>query len=234
MSSDIQFETFLLVSYKKFSILVIKTSDLQKIYQEEIQFSNDSNQINSDELNFFLDNNIFKIEKILKNFVKNIYLIIDFNNFFPVKISLKKNNFGNKLSLNSLSNILNEAKDLCSKTLGEKKIVHFIIENYVIDEKHFSYLPKNINCKNFSLDLKFICLSNDLSKSFEQTLKRYQISIKQVVSFDYIKEFIDKDDIDIHNLSKIIVKGSFENEVLIVNKRIKKQGFFEKFFNFFS
>ena len=45
MSSDIQFETFLLVSYKKFSILVIKTSDLQKIYQEEIQFSNDSNQI---------------------------------------------------------------------------------------------------------------------------------------------------------------------------------------------
>ena len=77
-------------------------------------------------------------------------------------------------------------------------------------------------------------MKNDLSKSFEQTLKRYQISIKQVVSFDYIKEFIDKDDIDIHNLSKIIVKGSFENEVLIVNKRIKKQGFFEKFFNFFS
>ena len=229
MSSDIQFETFLLVSYKKFSILVIKTSNLQKIYQEEVQFSNDSNQINLDKLNFFLDNNIFKIEKILKNFVKNIYLIINFNNFFPVKISLKKNNFGNKLS-----NTLNEAKDLCSKTLGEKKIVHFIIENYVIDEKHFSYLPKNINCENFSLDLKFICLSNDLSKSFEQTLKRYQISIKQVVSFDYIKEFIDKDDTDIHNLSKIIVKGSFENEVLIVNKSNKNQGFFEKFFNFFS
>ncbi len=234
MSSDIQFETFLLISYKKFSILVIKTPDLQKIYQEEIQFSNNSNQINLDELNFFLDNNILKIEKILKNFVKNIYLIIDFNNFFPIKISLKKNNFGNKLSLNNLSNTLNEAKDLCSKTLGKKKIVHFIIENYVIDEKHFSYLPKNINCKNFSLDLKFICLSNDLLKSFEQTLKRYQISIKQVVSFEYIKEFIAKDDTDILNLSKIIVKGSFENEVLIVNKSIKKQGFFEKFFNFFS
>ena len=234
MRNDIQFETFLLVSYKRFSILVIKKSNLQKIYQEEIWFPNDSNQINLDKLNFFLDNNLFKIEKALKNFVKNIYLIIDFNNFFPLRISLKKNNFGNQLSLNSLTNILNEAKDLCSKNLGEKKIVHFIIENYIIDEKHFSKLPKNINCKNFSLDLKFICLSNDLSKSFEQTLKRYQISIKQVVSFDYIKEFIDKDDTDIHNLSKIIVKGSFENEVLIVNKSNKKQGFFEKFFNFFS
>ena len=85
MSSDIQFETFLLVSYKKFSISINKTSNLQKIYQEEVQFSNDSNQINLDELNFFLDNHILKIEKILKNFVKNIYLIIDFNNFFPSK-----------------------------------------------------------------------------------------------------------------------------------------------------
>ena len=70
MSSDIQFETFLLVSYKKFSILVIKNSNLQKIYQEEIQFPNDSNQIDLDELNFFLDNNILKIEKILKILLK--------------------------------------------------------------------------------------------------------------------------------------------------------------------
>ena len=41
MSNDIQFETFLLVSYKRFSILVIKKSNLQKIYQEEIRFPND-------------------------------------------------------------------------------------------------------------------------------------------------------------------------------------------------
>ena len=129
---------------------------------------------------------------------------------------------------------LNEAKDLCSKNIGEKKIVHFIIENYVIDEKHFSKFPNNIKCKNFSLDLKFICLSTGLLKTFEQTLKRYQISIKRLVSFDYIKEYIDKDDSDIYNLSKILVQGLFENEVLIVNKSIKKQGFFEKFFNFFS
>ena len=234
MNSDIQFETFLLVSYKKFSILVIKTSDLQKIYQEEIQFSNDSNQINLDKLNFFLDNNILKIEKILKNFVKNIYLIIDFNNFFSVKISIKKENFGNQLSSNSLSYMLNEAKDLCKKTLDKKKIIHFIIENYVIDEKDYSNLPKNLKFRNFSLDLEFICLSDDLFKSFEQILKRYQISLKKVSSYQYIKKFINEDSPDIYNLSKKIVQGSFENEVLIVTKNNKKQGFFERFFNFFS
>ena len=228
MNSDIQFETFLFVSYKKFSILVIRTSDLQKIYLEEIQLTDDNiGEIDFNELNKFLDKNIFKIEKFLKDFVKN-------NNFFPIKISIKKDNFGNQLSSNSLSYTLNEAKDLCRKTLNKKKIIHLIIENYVIDEKHFSNLPKNLKCRNFSLDLKFICLSDDLFKSFEQILKRYQISLKRVVSYNYVKKFIDDDSSDIYNLSKKIAQGSFENEVLIVNKNNKKQGFFERFFNFFS
>jgi len=234
MSSDIQFETFLLVSNKKLSILVIRKFDLQKIYLEEIELSNNTSNIDFNGLNDFLDNNIFKIEKILKNFVKNIYLIIDFNNFFPVKISIKKDNFGNQLSSNSLSHTLNEAKDLCRNTLDKKKIIHLIIENYVIDEKYFLKLPKNLKCRNFSLDLKFICLSDHLFKSFEQILKRYQISLKSVTAYDYIKKFIDEDSSDIYNLSKKIVKGSFENEVMIVTKNHKKQGFFEKFFNFFS
>ncbi len=234
MTSDIQFETFLLVSNKKFSILVIRKFDLQKIYLEEIELSNNTSNIDFNGLNDFLDNNIFKIEKILKNFVKNIYLIIDFNNFFPVKISIKKDNFGNQLSSNSLSHTLNEAKDICRKTLEKKKIIHLIIENYIIDEKHFLKLPKNLKCRNFSLDLKFICLSDHLFKSFEQILKRYQISLKSVTAYDYIKKFIDEDSSDIYNLSKKIVKGSFENEVMIVTKNHKKQGFFEKFFNFFS
>ena len=234
MTSDIQFETFLLVSNKKFSILVIRKFDLQKIYLEEIELSNNTRNIDFNGLNDFLDNNIFKIEKILKNFVKNIYLIIDFNNFFPVKISIKKDNFGNQLSSNSLSHTLNEAKDICRKTLEKKKIIHLIIENYIIDEKHFLKLPKNLKCRNFSLDLKFICLSDHLFKSFEQILKKYQISLKSVTAYEHIKKFIDEDSSDIYNLSKKIVQGSFENEVLIVSKNHKKQGFFERFFNFFS
>ena len=120
------------------------------------------------------------------------------------------------------------------KNFKKKKIIHLIIENYVIDEKYFLKLPKNLKCRNFSLDLKFICLSDDLFKSFEQILKRYQISLKSVTAYDYIKKFIDEDSSDIYNLSKKIVKGSFENEVMIVTKNHKKQGFFEKFFNFFS
>ena len=59
MSSDIQFETFLLVSNKKLSILVIRKFDLQKIYLEEIELSNNTSNIDFNGLNDFLDNNIF-------------------------------------------------------------------------------------------------------------------------------------------------------------------------------
>ena len=234
MTIDFQFETFLLVSPNKFSILVIRESDLKKIYHEEAELSNSSNQINFFELNNFLDENIFKIEKILKNFIKNIYLIIDCNNFFHMKISLKKDNFGNFITNENLTYMLNEAKDLCRKTLEKKKIIHLIIENYIIDKKNFSYFPKELKCKNFALDLKFICLPIDLTKSLEQMLKKYQISLKRAVSLNYIKKFIEKEKPDVYNLSKKIFLGSFENEVLIINKNTKKQGFFEKFFNFFS
>ena len=82
--------------------------------------------------------------------------------------------------------------------------------------------------------MKFICLSDDLSKSFENLLKKYQISLKKLVSFNYVKKFANDIDTDIYNLSKTIIQGSFENEVIIVNKNNEKQGFFEKFFNFFS
>ena len=91
--------------------------------------------------------------------------------------------------------------------------------------KNIFLIYQKILIVKFFIRFKFICLSNDLLKSFEQTLKRYQISIKRGSFFYYIKEFVDKDDTDIHNLSKIIIQGSFENEVLIVNKSIKKQGF---------
>ncbi len=234
MTSDIQFETFLLVSPKKFSILVIRESDLQKVYYKEIELSNNLNEINFNELNNFLDENIFKIEKILKSFIKNTFLIIDCNDFFHIDISIKKNNFGNNITNENLTYILNEAKDSCKKTLEKKKIVHLIIENYIIDEKQFSHLPKKLQCRNLSLDLKFICIPIDLTKSLEQMLKKYQISLKRIVSMNYIKKFVNEEKSDVYNLSKKIVQGTFENEVLLVNKNTKNHGFFERFFNFFS
>ena len=95
-------------------------------------------------------------------------------------------------------------------------------------------MPKDLKCKNFSLDLKFICLSNDLIEILEQIFKRYQISLNRVISTDYIKKFLSNDANNIFNLSKKIIEDNFQNEVVLVSKNNKNQGFFEKFFNFFK
>ena len=46
-----------------------------------------------------------------------------------------------------------------------------IINNYQIDDKSYSLLPKDIKCQNYSLDLELICLSEHLFRELELILK---------------------------------------------------------------
>ena len=109
-----------------------------------------------------------------------------------------------------------------------------IIENYQVNDKHYSYLPKNLEDNIFSIDVKFICLSDLLIKKIEETLKKYQISLSQIVSANYIYKFLTNDEKNIFLVTKKVIEGQNPNEVLFTNKTKKNLGFFEKFFNFFS
>ena len=149
MKNNISFDTYLFISPKQFTIYVSSISDFKKIYEQKMFLELDSKQINFFKLENFLNENIFKIEKVLKNFIKKIIVIIDFDVFFPIQISVKKKNHGDLINLKSLSPLLNEAKDCCKKTIGEKKIIHMIIDSYQINDKHSSDLPKNLKCNNF-------------------------------------------------------------------------------------
>ena len=71
MDKDVTYETFLYLSNKKFILCVIQ--DESKIVYEERKFiENDTNSIEFKKLSIFLDNNIFKIEKRIKDFIKDI------------------------------------------------------------------------------------------------------------------------------------------------------------------
>tara|TARA_B100000700_G_C15059576_1_gene864831 strand:+ start:4700 stop:5095 length:396 start_codon:yes stop_codon:yes gene_type:complete len=131
--------------------------------------------------------------------------------------------------------LINEAKENCKKTIDERRIIHLIIRNYKIGNQNYDSLPKDLNNKNFSIDLEFICLSNEIIKNLEKTLSKYQISIGQIVNADYIREFFtNEDNEDIFFMTKKILSGYNSNEVTLVDKSNKNQGFFEKFFNFFN
>ena len=78
-------------------------------------------------------------------------------------------------------------KDDCRKTIEDKKIIHILIDNYFIDNSLFMIFLDKYKCENFSLDLSFICLPNNLIKNLKKILKNYQISINQFLSASYVK-----------------------------------------------
>ena len=232
MDDNLDLETYLFISQKKLIILVNKNLD-DKIYREELILQKEHEGIDFNQLDKFLHQNIFKIEKKLKNFVKKISIILDSNIFLPIEISIKRNNYEENVDINNLKHILYEAKEDCQKTLRGNKISHMLIDCYKFDGNSYSYLPKDIKCKSYSVDIKFICIPNNLHRSLEDILKKYQISLDQVISAKYIENFLRDPDENIFSMARKIINGHNPNEVSLINKSLKNRGFFEKFFNFF-
>lgn len=233
MKNNSNFETFLFISPKRFIISVNEGLN-DGIYKDELIFEKNVNSFIFDKLDFFLNKNIFSIESKFKKFVTKIHIILDSDKFFPVEISIKKNISERFINLKNLSHLLIEAKDSCKKTIHDNKVSHMIITNYQIDDQNYSFLPKNLNCSNLSIDVKFICISISLINNLEQILKKYQISLGQVVSAKYIKKFLKDEKKSIFTMAKELIDGHNANEVMLVDKTFKNRGFFEKFFNFFS
>ena len=87
MIEDTDFEIFLYISKNKYQIFVCDKSNLKNLYKEEIK---NIDEIELNILSKFLDENIYKIEKMIKKFVSNIILIIEDDKVLDVGISLKK------------------------------------------------------------------------------------------------------------------------------------------------
>ena len=234
MTKKVNFRTYLYLNLNEFIIYVADILTNEKIYSEELQIEKSSTELKFNKLDEFLNSNIFKIEKKLDSFIKDIYIILDSKEFHSIKLSIKKDNNRNFINQEVLIHPLNDLKNLCQSNLQNEKIIHFLIEKYVIDNKFYTILPENVNCNIFSLDTEFICLSKNLIENLEKILKKYHISLNQILSASYVEKFKDNTDNTIFTTASRIISGHNSNEVLLVKKINKKQGFFEKFFNFFN
>jgi len=234
MNEKLKFETYLFMDIKKLVVCVIEKKTFKVLFKEEKLLDDHNEDSNLKKLDNFLAKNILKIEKILKDFVKDIYIILDDKEFFPIEISIKKDHNGNSITQENLINPLNVLKNLCQFSFKDKKIIHMLIENYQIDGKDYSILPENLKCNNFSLDIKFICLSKNLIEHYELILKRYHILVNQILNAEYIRQFQNQQNPNIYTTASRIISGYNNNEISLVNKTFKNKGFFEKFFDFFS
>ena len=233
MKNNLENKIFLFLGIDKFTIVALNSID-EEVYKDEILKDNKSNQIDLNFLDNFLNENIFKIEKKLNEFVKNIFLIIDHQNIFSIHLSIK-NKFDNiNINFDSMHKLLLEAKSCCKKTLEDLDILHMKIDQFYIDGTYFKTLPKKKNCNNLSIDVSYICLPKKISKTIENVLRKYQISLDRMLSLDYLNSFLDDKNENLYATAQKILDGFNENEVFIADRNSKKLGFFEKFFNFFN
>ena len=150
MVNNLENKIFLFLGVNKFTIVAINSTN-EFVYKGEKLTNNQNNQIELDFLDNFLNENIFKIEKKLNEFVKNIFLIIDHQNIFPIRLSIK-NKFNNIIiNSNSIDKLILDAKSCCNKTLEDLDILHMKIDKFYIDGTYFEILPEKKNCNNLSI-----------------------------------------------------------------------------------
>ena len=206
----------------------------------EIHFSkknlidNSSSTENLDILEKFLNNHIFDIEKKLNNYVKDIHLVIDHNDFLIVNLSMKYSFDGIKFNIQRLNNLLVELKSQFKNTIGNFEVIHMVINKFIVDGKTYSQLTELTNYDKIHLEIKFICLNKNIILNLKDILSKYQIMVRNLICYEYLKEFEDFSDRKSLIFAHKVLNGLNHNEVFFSNKNTKNISFFEKFFSFFS
>tara|TARA_Y100000590_G_scaffold403727_1_gene490658 strand:+ start:305 stop:1015 length:711 start_codon:yes stop_codon:yes gene_type:complete len=231
------FDIYLDLSSKKLSIAAFKKSDNHNIFFKEYDCETN---LNKDKLNFenvkkTIEKNIFEIEKKTGEFLEDLYLMVETPESVSINLSLIKDNEGKKIEKKNVQYLIQDAKQQILRNHHTKKIIHIIITNYLIDNNSYNYLPLNLDCNKFSIDIKFICFPKELIKKLEELFNGQQIFINKIICSDYAKAFTkDKSYTNICESGLKLIQGINKQEVAIVPRKLEKKGFFERLFHFFK
>ena len=228
---DLKKKIFLLIKQNYFALIVIN-EDSKILFNEDLIHDNPDKR--SISLNDFLDDKIFKVEKDLNFYIKDIHLIIEDKNFINFNLSLIKDFKNNFDKTNDVLNEISNIKETILKTNSDFHLIHMMINRFIIDEKYYLELPNQKNKKNLFLEIKFIFLKIERLINLKKTLSKYQINIKKIFSYEYVKSFKVDDLKNISLVANELDNGLNKNEVNFVEKNSKSMGFFEKFFKFFG
>tara|TARA_B110000027_G_scaffold14099_1_gene13672 strand:+ start:2717 stop:3418 length:702 start_codon:yes stop_codon:yes gene_type:complete len=227
-------ETYLSISKNKFEIFLFDKIKLKNLYKEELEIKNiiDFEELNN--LTKFLDDNIFRIEKLSKKFIKNIFVIIENSQNLNINISIKKKNYDYLVNSESLKNTLTEIKDLFKENYRDQNIIHMIVNNYLINGKRYFFFEDNIKSDDLCLEVNFISISKNLEQIFDKIFEKYQIKVEQFFDLNYLENQLKDEKLELPEIVQKIRNGYNVNEITLIPKNIKNKGFFENFFQLFS
>ena len=207
----------------------------KKILLEKKLLTNDLTlDQNFENLEKFLHKNIFDLEKKLNNYIKEVDLIINYDDFLSIDVSTI-DNLNNSINQSiNISNLLVNIKDNVINNMQGYDLVHMVINKFIIDGKDYSSIPNENDYDNILLEIKFVCLNNSIQRSLKKIFSKYEILIKNISCYEYVNHFNNSGTDNIFNLSDKLKNGLNPKEILLINKSPKNLGFFEKFFNSFS
>ena len=224
---------FILIGLKKI-IFTALNKDNQILLNKNLPLNDKDLNENLGSLKKFLDQNIIDSEKRLNTYIEEINLIIDYHDFVSIDVSTIYN-FSNKSkqSDNISSYLLNITNEVL-KSMANYDLVHMLITKFIVDGKDYLSISNINEHKNIFLEIKFICLKNNILQDFKETFSKYEISINKVFDHSYVNSFREPNLDNIFDLADKLKKGHNQKEILLVEKPLKDVGFFNKFFNFFN
>ena len=231
-------DVFLNLGSRKLSIAAFKKFDGSSIFFKEYNCETDLNKeddLNFDNIDEVIKKNIYEIEKITGSYLNDLYLMLETPKSTSISLSLKKNNDKKKILKKDVQYLIQDAKQQILRYNYDKDIAHIIIMNYVVDNIEYDYLPEDLNCKKFLINIEFICFSKNLIKKLEKLFNNHQIYINKIICSNYAKSIDEnQNSLDICESGLKLIQGINKQEVAIIPKKLEKKGFFERLFHLFK
>ena len=181
----------------------------------------------------FILEKVKDFEKDVGSFIEKVNLITDAK-YDQFSLSLKNKFNSSKTKDTDVVRLINDAKKLINRNNKDCFILHILVDKYIVDGKEYFEFPENLNYEEFIIDLSFITVQNSIVKTLNRILKDCNIEVKKIISHQYSSRFADKRDTSPCVAGKKVIEGVNSLEVITQEDYSKKQGLFEKIFNFFS
>ena len=205
-------------------------SGYQKNYLMPDTFGNNLNLII---LSKFILEKVKDFEKDIGSFIEKVYVITDAK-YDQFSLSLKNKYHSDKIKETDVERLISDAKLQILKNNKDCFILHLLVNKYIVDDEEYLEFPENISYKEFIVEVSFITVENSTVKTLNKIFKDCNIEIKKIISHQYSSKFAEKSDISPCAAGKRVIDGINPLEVITHRLYSKKQGLFEKMFNFFS
>jgi cell division protein FtsA len=214
-------------AYIDFGSSKIRAGVFSKIEQKKIYFTEHkcSNNLKNNKLNLLSSENIVKktileIEKKTNEYLNDINLMIDSPDSLLVTVSRSKNIEGKKLKKEEIEYLIQDTKQQIIKSYKDKHIIHILVTNYNVNGNDYNFIPLNINCNHFYVDIAFICFPKEFVKNLEELFSKNNIAITRIMSSSYAKALSYKKKIEIDRKVLFVDIGYEKTSIIFYNKEI--------------